>query len=131
MTSERPKPGRSPEALSRAREFAIEAARSLHDDKCLDVLVLDVSGLSQVTDFIVIASGTSGRQMASALDHVVELAADRGMAAFGTSTDDNAEWFLADLVDVVVHVFEPNTRAHYDLEMMWGDAEQVPWKRSA
>ncbi len=131
MTSERPKPSRSPEALDKAREIAIEAARSLHDDKCLDVLVLDVSGLSQVTDFLVIASGTSSRQMASALDHVVELAREHDMPVFGTSTDNDGEWFLADLVDVVVHVFEPNTRAHYDLEMMWGDAEQVPWKRSA
>lgn len=106
--------------------FAIDAARSLRDDRCDDVLVLDVRELSQVTNYIVIATGTSDVQMRAALNHVEALAAGRGLTSFGSSKDDRATWLLADFIDVVVHLFEPNTRAHYDLEMMWGDAKRVP-----
>lgn len=117
-----------PEAL---RAFAIEAARMLSDDKCTDVVCLDVRGLSQISDFIVIGSGTSDRQMRSAADDVDELAGKAGMGKFRRSEDDRATWIVLDCIDVVVHIFEPNTRSHYDLEMLWGDAEQVEWKRNA
>lgn len=114
---------------SAARDFAIQSARLLHDDKCQDVVVLDVRRLSQVTDFIVIASGTSDRQMRSSIKNVEELGATRAFTVFRSSTDDRASWLLADFVDVIVHVFEPNTRAHYDLEMLWGDAPRIEWER--
>ena len=52
-----------------------------------------------------------------------------GMPTFRTNADERAVWLLADFVGVVVHLFEPNTRAHYDLEMLWGDGEQVAWSR--
>jgi ribosome-associated protein len=112
-----------------SRGFAVEAARLLTDDKCEDVLVLDVRELSQVTDFIVIGSGTSERQMRAVLHHVEDLGAEMGFPAFRSSADERASWLLADFVDVVVHIFEPNVRAHYDLEMLWGDAGRVPWER--
>lgn len=112
-----------------ARAFAIEVARSCRDDKCEDVLVLDVRELSQVTDYIVLASGTSDRQMRSVLRHVQELGDRQGMQAFRSHADERATWLLADFVDVVVHLFEPNIRAHYDLEMLWGDAPRVAWER--
>lgn len=114
-----------------ARTFAIEVARLLHDDKCTDVLVLDLRELGGVTDFVVIGSGTSDRQMRSAIHHAEELGASLGHAAYRSSADDRATWLLADFVDVVVHVFEPNTRAHYDLEMLWGDAKRLRWERRA
>lgn len=128
------KPSRAPEvpaAEAKAREFAVDAARLLSDDKCQDVIILDVRTLSQVTDFIVIASGTSDRQMRGSLKNVEELGAQRGNAVFRSSTDDRASWLLADFVDVIVHVFEPNARAHYDLEMLWGDAPRIEWARAA
>lgn len=109
--------------------FAIEAARHLSDDKCVDVLVLDVRALSQVTDFIVIGTGTSDRQMRSSLKNVEEFGEASGNPVFRSSTDDRATWLLADFVDVIVHVFEPNARAHYDLEMLWGDAPRLEWQR--
>ncbi len=111
------------------RAFAIEAARMLDDDKCTDIVVLDVSGLSHITDYLVIGTGTSERQMRSVILHVQELGEEQGFRAFRSSADDRATWLLADFVDVVVHVFEPNTRAHYDLEMLWGDAGRVEWAR--
>jgi len=113
----------------RARVFAIEAARLMADDKCNEVVVLDVGEKSSVTDYLVIGSGTSDRQMRAVLHHVEELGAQTGYTVLRTSSDDRATWLLADFVNVVVHLFEPNTRAHYDLEMMWGDATRLSWQR--
>lgn len=113
----------------RIRAFAIEAARSLADDKCEDVLLLDVRGLSQVCDYLVIGSGTSDRQMRGAAGGVEKIADSAGLPCFRRSVDARTTWVLLDFVDVVVHVFEPNTRAHYDLEMLWSDAPQVSWRR--
>lgn len=108
------------------RAFAVEAAQSLMGDRCEDVIVLDVRELSPVTDYIVIGTGTSDRQMAAALSHVEDLGEERGFVRFGKHADERATWLLADFVDVVVHLFEPNARAHYDLEMLWGDAARLP-----
>jgi ribosome-associated protein len=82
-----------------------------------------------MTDFLVIGSGTSDRQMRSVLQHVEELGAKTGNPAVRVSVDERSTWILADFVDVMVHLFEPNTRAHYDLEMLWGDCERVSWER--
>ena len=108
-----------------ARELARTIGTSLIADKCEDVVILDVSRLSPVTGYIVIGSGTSARQMRSALEHLRETAGEMGASAYDISEDESAVWLLADFVDVVVHLFEPNTRAHYDLEMLWGDAPRV------
>ncbi len=112
---------------AQTRAFAIAAARLCDDDKCTHVRLLDVRTISQVTDYIVIASGTSERQMRSVLEHIRELGEEAGFPAFRISTDTNANWLLADFVDVVVHLFEPDTRLHYDLETLWGDAQRVEW----
>lgn len=112
-----------------ARVMAIDLARALTDDKCENVLVLDVSGISPVTDYIVIASGTSDRQMNSVLDNAMELAEEAGMAAVRHAKDERATWLLADFVDVMLHIFEPNTRAHYDVESLYPDATEVAWAR--
>ena len=109
--------------------FAMEVARLLRDDKCEEVVCLDVRGRSPVTDYIVIGSGTSDRQMRSVLQHVEEFGAASNNTAVRRSIDERATWILADFVDVVVHLFEPNTRAHYDLEMLWGDSKRVAWER--
>ncbi len=124
-----PKPDR-PQVI-KARSFAIDAARMLDDDQCEDVIVLDVRGLSHLSDFIVIGSGTSDRQMRSAAADVADLGRQQGHSAVRQSVDDRTTWHVVDFVDVVVHVFEPNTRAYYDIEMLWGDAARLDWKRTA
>ncbi|MFG0307476.1 MAG: ribosome silencing factor [Phycisphaerales bacterium JB040] len=115
--------GADPEST---RAFAIHAAQTLRDAKCEDLAVLDVRGLSPVTDYLVIGSGTSARQMNGALSRVKDLARHERRESLGTAADDRSVWLLADFIDVVVHLFEPNARAHYDLEMLWGDATRVP-----
>lgn len=113
-----------------ARRLAIDLAQTITDDKCEDVTILDVRGASPVTDFIVIGSGTSDRQMKTAMTSATTLGAERGFPSIRSSADDRATWLLADFVDVVLHLFEPNTRAYYDLETLWPDARRVPWERA-
>ena len=111
------------------RTFAIDAARMIADNKCSDVVVLDVTKVSTMSDYIIVASGTSDRQMKSTADDVGALGAKRNYAPYRTDADDRSTWIVVDFVDVVVHIFEPNTRAHYDLEMLWADAARLEWER--
>jgi len=113
------------------RAFAVECARLLVADKCEHVLVLDVRGRSQVAEYVIVGSGTSDRQMNSAIDDAVELGERYGFPAMRTNKDDRSTWLLADFVDVIAHLFEPNTRAYYDIETLWGDAPRVDWKAEA
>ncbi len=119
----------TPRDYADAKAFAIDAARLCADSKCSEVTVFDVQGLSPLTSFIVIATGTSDRQIRSVADDVAELGGPMGFKRFGSERDENATWVVADFVDVVVHLFEPAMRAHYDLEMLWGDAPRVSWRR--
>jgi len=113
------------------REFAIEAARLLADRHCEDVRLLDVHGLSQVCDYVLIGTGTSDRQMRSVADDLAELGAAHGQAVFRSDRDSGVTWVVVDMVGVVTHLFEPSRRAHYDLEGLWSGAEEVGWERSA
>lgn len=123
-----PRAPRSPESLESARAFAIEAARLASDMRCEHVVVIDVHEQSPVTDFVVVASGTSDRQMASVLDDIQELGKEHDHADARTNLDERSLWLLADFADVVVHLFEPGTRAHYDLEMLYGNSPFVEWQ---
>lgn len=111
------------------RRFVIEAARLLSDRHCEDIRIFDVRGLSQLTDYIVIATGTSDRQMKSVGSEVADMAREQGLSRYGTERDGSTTWVVLDFVHVMVHLFEPATRAHYDLEMLWGDAPTVEWRR--
>lgn len=124
--------GTTPEEDANNRRFAIEAARLLADFDCDDVLILDVSSLSDMSDYLVLATGTSDRQIRSLAGRVEELGKKEfGMTRFGREVepDGSIAWLLVDFIDVVVHLFDPPARAHYDLEMLWGDAKHIPWHR--
>ncbi|MCW5767724.1 MAG: ribosome silencing factor [Phycisphaeraceae bacterium] len=114
-----------------SKDLAIELARLAFDDKCSDIVVLDVRGLSSISDYVVVASGTSDRQMRAVADHAEDLGASLGHPPYRSNKDPRALWLLIDFSDVVIHIFEPNTRAHYDIEMMWGDAKRIDWERPA
>ncbi|MBL8746875.1 MAG: ribosome silencing factor [Phycisphaerae bacterium] len=110
--------------------LAKAAAKSLEGNKCLDVLILDLRGRSPITDYFVLATGTSDRQLHSAAEHVVELAESMNESLYRSNLDEKrAEWIVLDFVDVVVHTLMPDARRHYDLEMLWGDAPRVAWKK--
>jgi ribosome-associated protein len=96
---------------------------SMSDLKAVDIHVLDVSRMTSITDFMVIASGTSDRHVRSIAERVVERARHAGHAALGIEGHEYGEWVLVDLGDVVVHVMQPATRDFYKLENLWGMQE--------
>jgi ribosome-associated protein len=113
-----------------AFQFAIEVARIAHDNKSEDVVALDLRSLSPVTDFVVIGSGTSDRQMRAVAEMVREYGYKVGEKPFGVSGLEGAAWILMDYVDVVLHLFSKPYREYYDLELLWGDAPRLDWARS-
>lgn len=97
--------------------FIVDA---LEDLKALDIRIVDVRGQTSVTDFLVIASGTSSRHVKSLADHVAhEMKAKHGVGALGSEGADAAEWVLVDFDSVVLHVMQPPIREFYDLERLW------------
>jgi ribosome-associated protein len=113
------------------QQFAIDVARIAADHQTLEVVVLDLRGISPVADFFVIGSGTSDRQMRAVFDAVQDHAAQTGDRPFGKAGYESATWMLLDYVDVVIHLFSPKCREYYDLELLWGDAPRVEWARPA
>lgn len=114
------------------RQFAIDAANLLRDFECEDVLVLDVRSMSDVTDYLVIATGSSDRQIRALGGRVKDLADEFNLDLFGHERDggDQTAWVVLDFVNIVVHLFDQTARAHYDLEMLWGDAERIKWRKA-
>lgn len=94
--------------------------RSLDDDKAQAVTVIDLAGKSTIADHMVIASGTSRRQVASMADHLMERIKAAGVTHPAIDGQDQGDWVLIDAGDVVVHLFRPEVRAFYNLEKMWG-----------
>ena len=121
--------GRTEEQTAEAKAFAVEAATLAADRRCEDVVCFDVRGRSALTDFVVIATGTSDRQMKTVAAEFQQLGRERGFTRYGGEEDRATTWVVADFVQVVVHLFEPETRAHYDLEMLWGDAPTLDLPR--
>ena len=124
-------PGDQPQPAVSGLQFAKEAARIADDSRAENVVILDLRGLSSVTDFFVIATGTSDRQMRAVVDQIAEYGKRIGQMRFGLSGYDTATWVLADYIDVVVHLFDAQRRQYYDLELLWGDAPRIDWRKSA
>lgn len=108
-----------------ALAFAVESARLVIDRHCEDVRLLDVRGLSQVCDFVLVASGTSDRQAKSVAAELEDLGAERGFPAYRSNRDDATTWTVVDFVSMVAHLFESSRRAYYDLEGLWSDAPLI------
>ena len=110
--------------------IAQRAAALAQDLKANDVVLLDLTGVSDVTDFFVIASGTSDTHVRATAEHVVEeLKKREGVAPHHIEGLQQGRWVLLDYVDVIVHVFHPTLREFYQLERLWSDAERVPLDR--
>jgi len=118
-----------------ARRLAVHLARVCAENRCNDVVVLDLRRLSPVTRFFVLASGTSPRQMRAAAHRAVEGGEELDEKPFGvegletTGQTEEVRWILVDYVDVVVHLFSADSRTYYDLELLWGDAPRIEWQQ--
>jgi len=108
-------PSEVPDEIRRA----VDLAREL---KALDVVVLDLRGISTATDYFVIATGRSDVQVKAIADHVVDELKKEGVRPVHVEGARGARWVLLDYVDFVVHVFHPEARLFYQLENLWGDA---------
>ena len=99
---------------------------ALEELKAKDVREIDVRGKTAIADLLVIASGTSARHVKSIADEVVKFAKKAGVMPLGVEGEQEAEWVLVDLGDVIVHVMLPRIREFYGLERLWtvGDREQ-------
>ena len=92
---------------------------ALEDMKAKDLVTLDVRKLTSVTDYMVIASGSSNRHVKSMAGNVVSEAKKQGLMPVGVEGENAGDWVLVDFGDVLVHIMLPETRAFYDLERLW------------
>lgn len=92
---------------------------TLEDDKAEDVISIDLTGKSSVTDIMVVASGRSNRHVGAIADHLIQALKDAGHAQIRVEGLKACDWVLIDAGDVVVHIFRPEVRSFYDLEKMW------------
>jgi ribosome silencing factor RsfS/YbeB/iojap len=99
---------------------------ALDDMKALNVKVMDVRGLTDIADTMIIASGTSDRHVRSIADRVVEKAKAAGYRPYGVEGARDSEWVLVDLHDIVLHVMLPRVREFYGLERLWDGGESAP-----
>lgn len=100
------------------KQLAVDA---LEDLKGKEIKCLDVREMTDITDYMVIASGTSNRHVKSMVESVVVKCKEKGVPPLGVEGEDAAGWVLIDLVDVLVHVMLPKVREFYDLERLWGE----------
>lgn len=92
---------------------------TLDEKKAVNVKVIDVQGKTTVTDYMVIATGTSDRHVKSLCDYVLERVKEKGLMPLGVEGGTGSEWVLLDLGDVILHVMTAQTREFYQLEKLW------------
>ncbi len=97
-------------------ELVVDA---LDDVKGQDIIILDVREMTTVTDYMIVASGTSSRHVKALVDNVAETAAKAGHRPIGVEGEAGREWVLLDLQDALVHVMLPRVREFYNLEKLW------------
>ena len=109
-------------------DLACLAARTAASKQAEKVAVLDVQDLISITDYFVIASGTSERQVATVAEEVAKALKEKGARPLRREGESGARWVLLDFVDFVVHVFHEEERDYYRLDNLWSDAPVVDWE---
>jgi len=105
------------------------AAAAIANKKGISITLLDVSELVVLTDVFVIASGTSNRHVKSLVEEVErQLKTSQGRRPLRREGEDHNRWVLIDYGDIVVHVFDDETRKYYELERLWGDAPRIAFE---
>lgn len=106
------------------REKLALVYRALENKKAENIVVLNMQGISVVADFFVICHGNSDKQVQAIAQELKEKIGEYGLPAKTMEGYDEARWVLADLGDVVVHIFHREEREYYNLERLWGDAKR-------
>ena len=113
-----------------AEQLKSTAIHALEDVKAIDIAEFDVRGMTSITDFMIVASGSSDRHVKSLANAVVVACKKAGVKPLGVEGEREGEWVLVDLGDVVVHVMQPRIREFYALEKLWG-IDEAAGKRVA
>lgn len=113
-------------APSKKRPPVWEAVAALHEKKAQEVVLLDMAEAAGFTDYFLIGTGTSSRQVQAIADEVERRLALAGLRAAHVEGYNHAEWVLMDYVEFVVHIFSEKARAFYDLERLWRTAPRLP-----
>jgi ribosome-associated protein len=116
----------APATTASSLAAAQRAAAVCVDVKANDVVIMNLKGVSDMTDCFLIASGTSDTHVRSIAEHVMTELRKEGMRAHHVEGLSQGRWVLLDYVDFLVHIFHPTLRDFYQLERLWGDAEVVP-----
>jgi ribosome-associated protein len=102
-----------------SEQLADLIVEALDDVKAKDIVKLDVSNMTTVTDYMIVASGSSSRHVKSLVDNVADKAREAGVKPIGVEGEEGGEWVLLDLQDALVHVMLPKVREFYNLEKLW------------
>lgn len=117
--------------MTESRRAAVAAARAAASKQGRDVLVLDVRELIVITDYFVIASGSSDRQVRTVAEEIERAVKAQGLRPVRREGEREGRWVLLDFVDFVAHVFQDQDREYYGLERLWADAPPVEWEERA
>ena len=93
---------------------------SLNDSKAIDIDLFDVKKITNMSDYILIASGNSRRQVNALADKLIQTVKENKFETLGVEGKAEGEWVLVDLGDIIVHIMHPNSREYYQLEKLWG-----------
>lgn len=104
-----------------SEEIKNVAFATLEDMKAIDIQVMDVRELTDITDYMVVSSGASDRHVKAIADKVLDVFRERKVRPLGVEGREKGTWILLDFGDVVVHVMHPEDRSFYDLEGLWGE----------
>ena len=113
-----------------SRAVAVAAARAASDKQASRIVVLDVREPIVITDYFVICTASSTRQIRTVIDEIERVTRALGVKPVRREGEGEAGWWLLDYFDVVVHVFSVEAREYYDLERLWRDAPEVDWEAS-
>lgn len=108
-----------------AKEMAKLAIQALEDKKADDIKVIDISDVSTIADYFIIASGKNRSQIQAMCDNVDETLGRAGVSIKQTEGYKNANWILMDYGDIIVHIFDTENRLFYDLERIWRDGKEM------
>ena len=114
--------------ISSALHRACVAAKTVADNKGRDITVLDMRSCTPLFDYFVIATGTSRRQIHTLAEETDAALRAEGDTRLGIEGYEASKWIVQDYGDVVIHVFDPDTRDYYKLEELWADATKVDWE---
>ncbi|HYG75020.1 MAG TPA: ribosome silencing factor [Planctomycetota bacterium] len=115
--------------LMNGRDIAVFAARTADDKKATDIVIYDLRGLSDISDYFVLVTAHSRAQTRAILESVARELKRAGIHRIGQEGNDAGRWVLLDYGDCVVHIFSPDLREYYALESMWGDAPRLDWNQ--